>query len=155
MPHDGTGGGHVLKPGDPAPAFEALDNTGKPVKLDELRGKRVVLWFYPKADTPGCTMEGCGFRDLHAEYDKKGAVVLGMSYDSPADNDAFVKKYRFPYRLLSDPKAEVAKKYGAFDPSAPTYPLRNTYVIGVDGKLEKVIDKVQPKFHAKQLLDGL
>ncbi|HZV02421.1 MAG TPA: peroxiredoxin [Planctomycetota bacterium] len=145
----------MLKAGDVAPSFAVKDHEGKDVKLEDLRGKRVVLWFYPKADTPGCTMEGCGFRDSSADYDKKGVVVLGMSYDTPEENAAFAKKFRFPYRLLSDPGGAVAKLYGAFDPGEPGYPRRNTYVIGPDGKIEQAIEKVQPKFHARQLLEKL
>jgi thioredoxin-dependent peroxiredoxin len=145
----------VIKPGDAAPSFTVKDHEGNEVKLEDFRGKRVVLWFYPKADTPGCSMEGCGFRDALPAYSKKDAVVLGMSYDTPADNAAFAKKFRLPYKLLSDPGAAVAKLYGAFDPQAPAYARRNTYVIGPDGKIEHVIEKVQAKFHAQQLLEKL
>ena len=145
----------MLKPGDKAPPFTAKDHEGKEVKLDDYKGKRVVLWFYPKADTPGCTMEGCGFRDSLPQFDAKGAVVLGMSFDPPSENAAFVAKFKLPYRLLSDEGGAIAKLYGAFDPNAPNYAKRNTYVIGPDQKIEQAIEKVQPKFHAAQLLKGL
>jgi len=145
----------VPKTGDVAPPFETKDHTGKDVKLADLKGKRVVLWFYPKADTPGCTMEGCGFRDLHAEFQKKGALVYGISYDKPEDNAAFAKKFNFPYLLLSDTDCAIAKAYGAHDPNQAGYPKRNTYVIGPDGKLEHVIEGVKPKFHAQELLAKL
>jgi peroxiredoxin Q/BCP len=145
----------MIKPGDVAPSFAVKDQDGSEVKLEDFRGKRVVLWFYPKADTPGCSMESCGFRDALPAYTKKDAVVLGMSFDPPADNAAFAKKFRLPYKLLSDPGGAVAKLYGAFDPQSPTYAKRNTYIIGPDGKVEHVIEKVQPKFHAQQLLEKL
>jgi peroxiredoxin Q/BCP len=144
-----------LAPGQPAPDFTLPDHRGEPVALSSLRGQRVVLWFYPKADTPGCTREGCGFRDLQAEFAAKGARILGVSYDAPADNAAFVAKYRFEYPLLSDEAKEVARAYDAFEPDEPDYPRRNTYVIGADGTLEKVLPGVNPKTHPKELLDSL
>jgi thioredoxin-dependent peroxiredoxin len=97
-------------------------------------------------------VEGCGFRDLNAEFGKKNAVILGISYDAPAENAAFAKKFNFNYPLLSDEDRSIAKAYGAYDPKQHDYPRRNTYVIGADGKLEHVIEGVKPKFHAQELL---
>ncbi|MBX3472085.1 MAG: peroxiredoxin [Planctomycetes bacterium] len=145
----------MLKPGDPAPSFRVQDHTGREVSLEEHRGKRVVLWFYPKADTPGCTREGCNFRDLHADYQAKGAAVLGISYDTPAENAAFVEKYRLSYPLLCDTDKKVAQAYGAFDPAEPGYPRRNTYVIDPEGRVERVLEAVNPKTHPRDLLDSL
>lgn len=145
----------MLKKGDVAPAFRVKDHTGAEVSLADQKGKRVVLWFYPKADTPGCTREGCGFRDLQAEFQQKNTVIFGMSYDTPAENAAFVQKYRFAFPLLCDTDRSVAKAYGAFDPNEADYPRRNTYVIGPDGKLEQVLEGVNAKTHPKSLLDSL
>jgi peroxiredoxin Q/BCP len=145
----------TLKKGDVAPPFSLEDHEGKRVALADLKGQRVVLWFYPKADTPGCTREGCGFRDLQAEFAAKGATILGVSYDPPAENAAFAKKYRFAYRLLSDVDQAVAKAYGAWNPAEAEYPHRNTYVIGPTGHLEQVLVEVNAKTHPKSLLDAL
>lgn len=145
----------MLKAGDAAPSFEAQDHEGRAVKLSDYAGKRLILWFYPKADTPGCTREGCGFRDFYADYQAKDAAILGVSYDTPAENKAFHEKYQFPYPLLSDTQQAIAKAYGAFNAQQPGYPDRNTYVIGGDGKLEKVLLAVNAKTHPKALLDEL
>lgn len=144
-----------MKSGDDAPDFRALDHTGAERRLSEFSGQRLVLWFYPKADTPGCSREGCGFRDLYAEFQAKGAEVLGVSYDPPAANAAFVEKYNFPYPLLSDVDQALAKALGAYDAAAPGYPRRNTYVIDAQGKLEQVLEGVNPKTHPRALLDTL
>lgn len=145
----------MLKKGDPAPSFRVKDHTGREVALEDHRGKRVVLWFFPKADTPGCSREGCGFRDLQAEFEQKNAVILGISYDTPEENAAFARKYRFAYPLLSDTDRSVARAYGAFDPNDPDHALRNTYVIAPDGTIEQVLTGVNAKTHPRALLDGL
>ena len=144
-----------LQVGDSAPDFSASDHEGQTRSLGDFSGQRLVLWFYPKADTPGCSREGCGFRDLYAEFQAKGAAILGVSYDSPADNQAFVEKYGFPYPLLSDGEQAIAKAYGAYDAGQPNYPQRNTYVIDGEGKLEQVLLAVNPKTHPRALLDSL
>jgi peroxiredoxin Q/BCP len=144
-----------VQAGDTAPPFSAPDHTGATRSLADYVDQRVVLWFFPKADTPGCSREGCGFRDLYAEFQAKGAQVLGVSYDAPADNLAFVEKYGFPYPLISDADQAIAHAYGAFQPHQPSYPSRNTYVIGTDGKLEQVLEAVNPKTHPRALLDSL
>jgi peroxiredoxin Q/BCP len=143
-----------LAKGDDAPAFTAKDQDGKEVKLADLKGKRVLLWFYPKADTGGWTLEGCGFRDLSAEFEKKNVVILGISYDSPEANKAFAKKNDFPYRLLTDADKDIAKKYGAFMAKKP-YPARRSFLISADGKIEQAWAEVDPRKHAKEVLDSL
>ena len=145
----------MVNVGDAAPEVTLRDHSDREVKLSDYRGKRVVLWFYPKADTPGCTREGCGFRDLYAQFQAKGAEVLGVSFDAPADNEAFVQKYEFPYPLLSDASRELARAFGAYSEQQPDYAQRNTYVIDADGKVERVFDGVNPKTHPKDLLDSL
>ena len=144
-----------MQAGDTAPDFRALDHSGVERSLGDYAGKRLVLWFYPKADTPGCSREGCGFRDLHERFQEKGAQILGVSYDAPSDNAAFVEKYNFPYPLLSDTDQAIAKAYGAYAAASPDYPQRNTYVISSEGTLEQVLDGVNPKTHPRSLLDSL
>ena len=128
--------------GQKAPAFSLDGNDGKKHSLEEYRGKTVVLYFYPKDDTPGCTKEACGFRDLGASLQKSGTVVLGVSKDSVESHKKFAGKYRLPFRLLSDPKAEVMKKYGAFGKKmmygkTVEGTIRSTVVIGHQGDVIK------------------
>ncbi len=104
----------TIKEGQPAPEFTLADTKGKPVSLGGLAGKHVILYFYPKDDTPGCTKEACGFRDHWAEIKKLGTVVLGVSPDGAASHQKFVAKYKLPFTLLSDPDRKVMKKYGAY-----------------------------------------
>lgn len=145
----------VLKVGDAAPDFRLLDHTGKERSLEQMKGKRFVLWFYPKADTKGCTMEGCGFRDRNADFLKLGVEILGISFDTPKDNAAFVKKFEFPYALLCDTDKKVSIAYGAAADEKAAWPNRITYVIGADGKIEKVYEKVDVKIHANEILEQL
>ena len=128
--------------GKKAPAFRLEGNDGKTHSLDDYKGKTVVLYFYPKDDTPGCTKEACGFRDLGASLKKSGAVVLGVSKDGVESHNKFAAKYKLPFTLLSDPTAEVMKKYGAFGkkmmygkPVQGT--IRSTVVIGPEGEIVK------------------
>ena len=131
------------KVGAKAPAFDAKDQDGKTVKLADFAGKQaVLLYFYPKDDTPGCTKEACGFRDLSAALQKAGAVVLGMSKDGIEAHRRFIGKYQLPFTLLSDPKAEVMKKYGAFGKKLMygkevQGTIRSTVVIGPRGDVLK------------------
>ena len=145
----------MVQPDEQAPPFAVPDHTGAEVRLADLRGTRVVLWFYPQADTPGCTREACGFRDYHSGFQEKGAEVLGISFDPPAVNAAFRDAYALPYRLLSDTAREVARAYGAWDPDRPDAPRRNTYVIGPEGTVEQVLEGVDPGAHPKALFDAL
>ena len=145
----------MLKPGDPAPPFSTPDETGKQRTLAEFKGKPVLLWFYPKADTPGCTAEGCGFRDRHADFTKKGVVVLGASLDTPQANLAFKQKYTFPYPLLCDTDKKLAAAYGALpDPTARSA-ARSATLIGKDGKIKKHWPKVDAKTFPEQVLGEL
>jgi peroxiredoxin Q/BCP len=128
--------------GQAAPAFTLEGNDGKRHSLQDYRGKTVVLYFYPRDDTPGCTKEACGFRDLGSQLKRSGAVVLGVSKDSIDSHGKFAKKFRLPFVLLSDPKAEVMKSYGAFGKKMMygkevMGTIRSTVVIGPDGNVMK------------------
>jgi peroxiredoxin Q/BCP len=123
--------------GQTAPDFVVTDHTGKTVKLSDHRGKRVLLWFYPEADTPGCTKEGCGFRDMKGDLAKQGVDILGISFDPPAKNAAFAEKFSFNFPLLSDVDRAVGLQYGACTEPAAPRPKRVSYLIGTDGRVEK------------------
>jgi len=128
--------------GKKAPAFNLEGNDGKKHSLEDYRGKTVVLYFYPRDDTPGCTKEACGFRDLGSSLKKSGAVVLGVSKDSIDSHNKFAGKYKLPFTLLSDPKAEIMKKYGAFGKKlmygkSVEGTIRSTVVIGPRGEVIK------------------
>ncbi|HWO40370.1 MAG TPA: peroxiredoxin [Candidatus Eisenbacteria bacterium] len=128
--------------GKKAPAFELEGSDGKKHALEDYRGRTVVLYFYPKDDTPGCTKEACGFRDLDATVTKAGAVVLGVSRDSIESHRKFRQKYRLPFMLLSDPKGEAMRKYGAWGKKMMygkeiEGTIRSTVVIGADGRVIK------------------
>ncbi len=149
----------MLKEGDKAPAFTMEDQDGKPVKLSDFKGKRVVLYFYPKDNTPGCTTEACAFRDDYAKLKKK-AVVLGVSPDSAASHQKFVAKYSLPFPLLVDEGHAVAEKFGAWGEKS-LYGrkfmgiIRSTFLIGKDGKIEKVWPKVKVAGHNDEVLEAL
>jgi peroxiredoxin Q/BCP len=149
-----------LKEGDPAPAFELeSDNVGT-FRLDDLRGKYVVLYFYPKDDTPGCTAEACSFRDANSEIEAEGAVVLGVSTDSLRSHERFRQRHRLPFPLLSDPDHRVADAYGVYQPKKFMGReflgvQRTTFIIGPDGRLAKVWPKVKPAGHADEVLAWL
>ena len=104
----------MIEEGKPAPDFELATDTGERVKLSDFRGKPVVLYFYPKDDTPGCTVEACGFRDAYSEFEQRGAVVLGVSPDDEASHVKFKEKYSLPFTLLADPEHRVADEYGVW-----------------------------------------
>lgn len=150
----------MLKIGDTAPDFELLDQDGSTIKLDEFRGKNVVLYFYPKADTPGCTTQACGVRDRAAEYKKANAVVLGVSPDAPTKLSKFRDKYGLPFTLLSDPEHKTAEDYGVWVEKSmygKTYwgNQRMTFIIDPDGIIKHVIPKVSPKTHDDEVLAAL
>ena len=128
--------------GQKAPAFSLAGNDGKKHSLEDYRGKTVVLYFYPRDDTPGCTKEACGFRDLGSSLKKSCAVVLGISKDSVESHNKFAAKYKLPFTLLSDPKTEVMKKYGAFGKKlmygkTVEGTIRSTVIIGPKGEVVK------------------
>jgi thioredoxin-dependent peroxiredoxin len=150
----------VLNEGDEAPDFELEDQDGKAVTLSSLQGSPVVLYFYPKADTPGCTTQACGIRDRGSEYDAAGAVVLGVSPDPPPKLRRFADKYGLPFTLLSDPDHDAAERYGVWVEKSNygrTYwgNQRATFVIDPFGRIARVFPKVSPKTHDDVVLDAL
>jgi peroxiredoxin Q/BCP len=150
----------MLEPGDNAPDFELQSDAGTPMRLSELRGRKVILYFYPKDDTSGCTTEACEFRDRFPDLEEHGAVVLGVSPDGVQSHQKFKTKYDLPFTLLSDPDHAVADAYGAWGEKkmyGKTYEgvLRTTYLVDEQGRIEKVFRKVKPKGHGYQILDAL
>jgi thioredoxin-dependent peroxiredoxin len=150
----------ALAEGDKAPDFTLLDQNGEKVKLSALRGQTVVVYFYPRADTPGCTTQACGVRDRYDEYEKAGARVLGISPDEVEDIEKFAGKYDLGFTLLADPDHKVAEKYGAWGEKSmygKKYMgvLRSTFIVDPKGKVAKVFPKVQPKKHDKLVLEAL
>jgi thioredoxin-dependent peroxiredoxin len=150
----------MLRPGDKAPSFTLPDQNGDPVKLSDLRGQTVVLYFYPRADTPGCTTQACGVRDRDADYEAAGARVIGVSPDEPEALKKFARKYDLDFTLLADPDHAVAETYGAWGEKSmygKKYMgiLRNTYVIDPDGRVARILPKVQPKKHDALVLKAL
>jgi peroxiredoxin Q/BCP len=147
----------LLSVGAKAPDFSTTDQDGQKVALKDFRGKKVVLYFYPKDDTPGCTVEACSFRDNLSEFEKLNAVVLGVSTDGEASHKRFAEKYQLPFTLLADPDKKLVQAYGAWGEKknyGRTYmgTHRITYVIDEKGKVEAVFPKVTPKAHADELL---
>jgi len=132
--------------GDIAPDFEAIAHTGEKVRLSQFRGKVVVLYFYPRAMTPGCTREGIRFNELLEEFEKLGAVILGVSTDPPEKNKRFAEKHGFRFLLLSDPEGEVAEKYGVLrvTRSGRKSAERTTFIIDRDGVVRKVLRNIRP-----------
>lgn len=143
-----------LFPGDPAPAWSALDQHGKTVSSAQLAGRRYVLWFYPKASTPGCTLQGCGFRDHFRDYQAQGIEVLGISFDGVDAIRAFAEAQGFPFRLLSDPDRTIGLAFGACTTREANYADRVTFVVGPDGRIERTIDTRDPAGQAAALLDA-
>jgi peroxiredoxin Q/BCP len=147
-------------PGDTAPDFELRDQDGETVRLSDLRGREVVLYFYPKADTPGCTVQACGVRDRASDYDAANAVVLGVSPDSPAKLRRFADKHGLGFTLLSDEDHAVAEAYGVWAEKSMYGKKywgneRTTFVIGADGKVASVLRKVKPAEHDERVLAEL
>jgi Peroxiredoxin len=150
----------MLKIGDRAPDFELESDSGEKIRLSSLRGKTVVLYFYPKDDTPGCTKEACSFRDSWAAVKASGALVFGMSPDSADKHRTFKEKYSLPFPLLSDPDRGTLKAYGAFGKKMMYGKevegvIRSTVIVGADGKIAKVFPKVKPEGHASEVLEAL
>lgn len=145
----------MLEVGMEAPDFLVNDHNGNRVTLKDFRGKKVILWFFPKADTPGCTLEGQGFRDAFNQFKEKNTVILGVSLDNEADNKAFAEKYNFPYPLLCDVGREISLAYHAISSKDDQYASRITYVIDENGKIAEAIDEVNTKTHASDLCSRL
>ncbi len=146
--------------GDRAPDFSLPDQAGEPVTLSELRGQKVVVYFYPKADTPGCTTQACGVRDHRSDYDAAGAVVLGVSPDAPKQIAKFDDRYALGFPLLGDEDHAVAQAYGVWVQKSMygrTYMgnERTTFVIGVDGVITEILRKVKPAEHDELVLRAL
>jgi len=142
----------ALSVGDKAPAFTAKDDAGDTVSLSDLAGKTVVLYFYPKDDTPGCTKEAQSFRDNYAEYQGKDMVVLGVSMDDETSHKQFKEKYGLPFQLLADPDGTITK---AYDVEGGGYSKRVTYVINGEGTITYVDEKVKTDSHAKDILASM
>ena len=149
----------MLKEGDKAPDFRLKGQDGKEISLSSLRGKKVVLYFYPKAMTPGCTIESSEFRDAKPQFEKTGAVVLGCSADSVESQAKFAGKYNLNFTLLSDPEFEVIEAYDArrmkkFLGKSFLGIVRSTFLIGPDGRIAKIWAKAHSKGHAAEVLDA-
>src|SRR5579871_1128283 len=153
-------GDTMVEEGKPAPDFELTSDTGETIRLSALRGKPVVLYFYPKDDTTGCTTQACGIRDAYGEFERAGAVVLGVSPDGEASHVKFKNKYDLPFTLLADPDHAVAERYGVWGEKkymGRTYMgiQRSTFVIAEDGTVKRVLHKVKPATHADDVLAAL
>jgi len=147
----------MIEVGKPAPDFELATDAGERMKLSTLRGKAVVLYFYPKDDTPGCTTQACGIRDAWSDFESAGAVVLGVSPDSTDSHVRFREKFGLPFTLLADPEHEVAEAYGVWVEKKNYGKTsmgieRSTFVIGPDGNVAKVMRRVKPDTHAADVL---
>jgi peroxiredoxin Q/BCP len=150
----------VIEEGKPAPDFELQSDTGEIVKLSDLKGRPVVLYFYPKDDTPGCTVEACEFRDSYDVFRERGAEIIGVSPDDVASHGKFKSKYELPFTLLADPEHEVAEKYGVWA-ERNSYGKksmgikRSTFIIDSDGNVARAMMGIKPAGHASEVLDSL
>ena len=150
----------MLSPGDSAPDFTLTDASGQPVTLQQFRGTKVVVYFYPKDDTPGCTTQACGLRDAYQDILDKGAVVVGISADSEASHAKFQSKYDLPFHLISDPEKIAITGFGAWGEKSmygKTYEgiTRSTFILDENGVVTHVFPKVSPKSHADEVLAAL
>ena len=146
--------------GEEAPDFELLDDAGQKVRLSDLRGQRVVLYFYPRADTPGCTKEACSFRDSFEAYQRKGTVILGVSPDTVQKQAKFKSKFELPFSLLADADHRVSEAYGVwglkkFMGKEYMGVARTTFLVGADGKILRVFEGVKPEGHGGEVLEAL
>ena len=149
-----------LKEGDKAPAFTAATGGGGKISLADYKGQNVILYFYPKDDTPGCTKEACAFRDHFADFKKKGAVVFGVSPDSVKSHDKFAEKFKLPFTLLADEGKQIVQAYGVWGEKSfmgRKYQgvFRVTFLIGPDGRIKKIWPAVKPEEHAAEVLAAL
>src|SRR6266513_1758523 len=146
-----------LREGDVAPGFTAATNGGGKISLADFKGRNVILYFYPRDDTPGCTKEACSFRDHFADFSEKGAVELGVSTDPVKSHDKFVTKLKLPFTLLADENRQIVQAYGVWGQKSfmgrkymGTH--RVTFLIGLDGRIRKIWPKVKPDEHAEEVL---
>lgn len=149
----------ILKIGDEAPPFTAIDQDGNPISLNEFRGKKLILYFYPKDDTPGCTAEACNLRDNYNLLLKKGYMIIGVSADDDRSHKKFIEKYELPFPLIPDKEKKILKAYGAWGKKklyGREYDgiLRTTYVISEKGVIEKIFTRVDTKNHTEQILEN-
>ena len=149
-----------LKEGEAAPDFTALTNGDEEISLSQFRGQTVVLYFYPKDNTPGCNKEACGFRDVHTEIISKNALVLGVSADSVTKHEKFIEKFELPFKLIADENKDICNAYGVWGEKkfmGRTYLgiNRQTFLIDGDGVIRKIWLKVKVAEHAKEVLDAL
>jgi peroxiredoxin Q/BCP len=149
-----------ISAGGPAPEFTLPDENGVPRSLSDYRGSPVVLYFYPKDDTPGCTKEACSFRDDYSAYEEAGVVILGVSPDTPKSHTKFKAKYQLPFTLLADEDHQVCDLYGVWGPKKfmgreYTGVLRTTFLIGPEGKILRVFENVKPADHSAEILEAL
>jgi thioredoxin-dependent peroxiredoxin len=144
----------VVEEGKPAPDFELESDSGGTVRLSDLRGKPVVLYFYPKDDTPGCTRQARGIRDAWSEFQRAGAEVFGVSADTTASHERLKSKYGLPFTLLADPERTLAEPYGVGRDGKSSYE-RSTFVIDADGNVARIMRRVKPDGHADEVLAAL
>ena len=144
----------MVEEGKPAPDFELESDSGETVKLSDLRGQPVVLYFYPKDDTPGCTRQACDIRDAYAEFERAGAAVFGISADTKASHERFKSKYSLPFTLLADPEHKLGEPYGVAQEGKNSYE-RSTFVIDAEGNVSRVLRRVDPDSHADEVLAAL
>lgn len=150
----------MVREGEPAPDFTLRSDTGEAITLSDLRGRVVVLYFYPKDDTPGCTTQACSFRDAYAEFEDRGIVVLGVSPDTAASHARFREKHELPFTLLADPDHEVAGRYGVWVERTIRGKTsmgikRSTFLVDADGTVAKAMIGVRPEGHAEEVLAAL
>lgn len=150
---------HHLKEGDMAPGFSATDQYGKEIKLSDYAGKKLILYFYPKDNTPGCNAEACNLRDNHSDLNTRGFEVIGVSADDLSSHMKFTDKFDLPFRLIPDTDKEIINAYGVWGPKkfmGKEYDgiHRTTFVIDEAGKIEKIITKVKTKEHTEQILES-
>ena len=150
----------ALKVGDKAPSFKLKNQDGKVISLADLKGKPIVLYFYPKDDTPGCTKEACNFRDEFPKFGKMKAEIIGVSIDSVESHKKFANKYKLPFNLLSDEKKEVVEKYGVWQEKSmygKKYMgiVRTTFIIDGQGKIRKIFEKVKVDEHNQEVMEAL
>lgn len=149
-----------LKKGDLAPPIDAVDQNGDRITLESLKGKKVVLYFYPRDNTPGCTAEACDLRDHYANFQQQGFEIIGVSADSEKSHQKFISKYDLPFRLISDVDKKVMEDYGAWGEKkmygkTTRGTLRKTFIINEEGLIEKIIEKVDTKNHSRQIFSEL